>query len=171
MLFFESKDTEVFMADRNKLVPSSEKQTDKFIPYCLTCFTQTCQLCVSTIVKVSFMKSIFLCGCCSFLNFVAKKGRKDTELQLLCTQGTLQGGRVEEHRLMFIRHLHSPQLYIQAILYIYKTDSMMSLERYEIERYFINHLCSHRLNYGIFTNTDDNKRENNKKNFTSYRHG
>ena len=32
------------------------------------------------------------------------------------------------------------------------------------ERYFINHHCSHRLNYGIFTNTDDNKREN-KKNF------
>ena len=34
----------------------------------------------------------------------------------------------------------------------------------ERERYFINHHCSHRLNYGIFTNTDDNKREN-KKNF------
>ena len=117
MLFFESKDTEVFMADRNKLVPSREKQTDKFIPYCLTCFTQTCQLCVSTIVKVSFMKSISLCGCCSLLNFVAKKAGKDTELQLSCTQGTLQGGRVEEHRLMFIRHLHPPQLYIQAILY------------------------------------------------------
>ena len=32
------------------------------------------------------------------------------------------------------------------------------------ERYFINHHCSYRLNYGIFTNTDDNKREN-KKNF------
>ena len=30
MLFFERKDTEVFMADRNKLVPSSEKQTDTF---------------------------------------------------------------------------------------------------------------------------------------------
>lgn len=34
----------------------------------------------------------------------------------------------------------------------------------ERERYFINHHCSHRLNYEIFTNIDDNKREN-KKNF------
>ena len=76
---------------------------------CLTCFTQTCQLCVSTIVKMFFMKNISLCGCCSLLIFVAKKAGKDTELQLLSTQGTLQGGRVEDHRLMFIRHLHSPQ--------------------------------------------------------------
>ena len=28
MLFFESKDTEVFKADRNKLFASNEKQTD-----------------------------------------------------------------------------------------------------------------------------------------------
>ena len=39
-----------------------------------------------------------------------------------------------------------------------------SLREIERERYFVNHHCSHRLNYGIFTNTDDNKREN-KKNF------
>ena len=65
MLFFESKDTEVFKGDRNKLIASNEKQTDKFIPYCLTCFTQSCQLCVSTIVKVSVMKNISWCGCCS----------------------------------------------------------------------------------------------------------
>ena len=32
MLFFESEDTEVFKADRNKLVARNEKQTDKFIP-------------------------------------------------------------------------------------------------------------------------------------------
>ena len=103
-----------------------------FIPYCLTCFTQTCQLCVSTIVKVSFMKNIYLCGCCSLSIFVAQKAGKGTELQFLCTQGTLQGERVEDHRLMFTRQLHSPQLYIQAILYIYKTDYIMSLTLYTL---------------------------------------
>ena len=49
------------------------------------------------------------------------------EPQFLCTQGTLQGGRVEDHRMMFIRHLHLVQSYIQAILHIYKTDYMMCL--------------------------------------------
>ena len=78
------------------------------------------------------MKNIFWCDCCSLLIFVAKKARKGTELQFLCTQGTLQGGRVENHGMMFTRHLHSPQLYIQAILYIYKTDYMMSLTLYTL---------------------------------------
>ena len=127
MLFFESEDTEVFRADRNKLVASIEKQSDKFITYCLTCFTQTCHLCVSTVVKVSVMKNISWCGCYSLLIFQAKKG---TELQFLCTQGTLQAGRVEDHSLLFIRQLHPPQRYIQAILYIYKTDYIMSLTLY-----------------------------------------
>ena len=38
----------------------------------------------------------------------------------------------EDHRLMFARQLRSPQLYIQAILYIYKTDYMMSLTLYTL---------------------------------------
>ena len=42
-------------------------------------------------------------------------------------QGTLQGGRVEDYRMMFTRYLHLPQSHIQAKLYIYKTDYMMSL--------------------------------------------
>ena len=71
------------------------------------------------------MKNIFWCCCCSLYIFVAKKVGKGTELQFLCTQGTLQGGRVEDHRL-FTKQLRSPQLYIQAILYTYKTDYMMS---------------------------------------------
>ena len=71
-------------------------------------------------------KNIFWCGCCSLLIFIAKKATKGTEPQFVCTKGTLQGGRVEDHRMMFTRHLHLPQLHIQAILYIYKTDYMMS---------------------------------------------
>ena len=42
------------------------------------------------------------------LIFVAKKATKGTELQFLCIQGTLQAGRVEDHRMMFTRHLHLP---------------------------------------------------------------
>ena len=42
-------------------------------------------------------------GCCSLLIFVAKKAGTGTELQFLCTQGTLQGGQVEDHRLMSTR--------------------------------------------------------------------
>ena len=64
--------------------------------------------------------------------FAAKKATKGTKLQFLCTQDTLQGGRVEDHRLMFTWHLYSPQLYIQAILYIYKTDYIMSLILYTL---------------------------------------
>ena len=53
------------------------------------------------------------------------------------TQGNLQGGRVEDHRMMFTKHLYLMQSYIQAVLYIYITiyiyiyiyitDYMMSL--------------------------------------------
>ena len=82
-----------------------------------------CQLCVLTIAEVS--TTIFWCGCCSLWTFVAKKATKGTELQFLCTQGTLQGGKVEDHRMMFTNHLHLPQSYIQAILYICKADYMM----------------------------------------------
>ena len=62
---------------------------------------------------------------------------KRTDLQFLCTQGTLQGERVEDHGLMFTRHLHSPQLYIQAVLYLYKTDYMMSLTLYTLISVYI----------------------------------
>ena len=123
--------TKVFKADRSKLFASNEKQTEN---YCLTCFTQTCQLCVPTIVEVSFMKNIFWCDCCSLLIFVAKKARKGTELQFLCTQGTLQGGRVEDHRLMFTIGTSTYHNYIfkQYSSYIHKTDYMMSLTLYTL---------------------------------------
>ena len=38
----------------------------------------------------------FWCGCCSLLIVLAKKATKGTELQFLRTQGTLQGGRVDD---------------------------------------------------------------------------
>ena len=77
-------------------------------------------------------KKMFWGGCCSLLIFAAKKATKGTELQFLCTQGTLQGGREEDHRIMFTGHLHLPQLYIQAILYICRTDYIMSLTLYTL---------------------------------------
>ena len=115
MLFIESEDKEVFTADLNNLFASYEEQTDNHT-LMFDMLYSTMSVCVPTIVEVSFMKNIFWCGCCSLLIFVAKKAGKGTKLQFLWTQGTLQGGRVEDHRLMFTRQLHSPQLYIQAIL-------------------------------------------------------
>ena len=40
------------------------------------------------------------------LIFTTEKVTKGAELQFLCTQGTLQGERVEDHRMIFTRHLH-----------------------------------------------------------------
>ena len=117
MLFFESKDTEVFKADRNKLFATNEEQVDNHT-LILNMLHSNMSVVYTYHCRGVFTK-IFFCGCHSLLIFVAKKATKGTELQFLCTQGTLQGGRVEDHRIMFIRHLHLTQLYIQAIIYIY----------------------------------------------------
>ena len=63
------------------------------IPKCFTYFTHICQLCVPTIVEVPLKRFFF-------------------------TQGNLQGGRVEDHRMMFTWHLYLVQSYIQAVLYL-----------------------------------------------------
>ena len=117
MLFFESKDTEVFKADRYKLFASNEEQIDNHT-FILNMLHSNMSV-VYTYHGRGVFTNIFFCGCHSLLIFVAKKATKGTELQFLCTQGTLQGGRVEDHRIMFIRHLHLTQLYIQAIIYTY----------------------------------------------------
>ena len=50
-----------------------------------------------------------------------------TELQFFVHMApSNKGGRVEDHRMMFNMHFHLPQSFIQAILYIDKTDCMMS---------------------------------------------
>ena len=67
------------------------------------------------------MVSVNTC-CLQLLNSicVAEKTTKGTELQFsTIQQGTLQGGRVEDNRMMFTRHLHLPQSHIQAKLYLY----------------------------------------------------
>ena len=96
-------------------------------------------------------KNIFWCGCCSLLIFIAEKATKGTELPFLCTQGTLQGGRVEDHRMMSTRHLHLPQSYIQAILYIYKTDYIMSLTLYTLTSVCMSVVCTYHCR-GVFKN-------------------
>ena len=131
MLFFESEDTEVFKAGRNKLFARNEKQTDNHT-LMLDMLHSNMSVVLTYHCEGIFHEKYFWCGCCSLLIFVAKKAGKGTEPQFLCTQGTLQDGRVEDHRLMFTRHLHSPQLYIQAILYIFKTDYLMSSTHYTL---------------------------------------
>ena len=83
MLFFESRDTEVFEAGRNKLFARNENQTDNHTLMLDMLHSN------KTVVCTYHCRDVF---------------------QFLCTQGTLQGGRIEDHRPMFTRHLHSPQL-------------------------------------------------------------
>ena len=60
------------------------------IAKCFTYFTHICQLCVPTIVEVSLKRFFF-------------------------TQGNLQGGRVEDHRMMFTTAI----IYSSSTLHIY----------------------------------------------------
>ena len=115
MLLFQSQDTEVFKTDRNKLFASIEKQIDNQTLMLDMLHSNMSVVCTYH-CKVVF-KNIFWCGCCSLL-----------------ISGILQDGRVEDHRMMFTGHLHLPELYFQAILYIYmyRTDYMMSLTHYTL---------------------------------------
>ena len=102
MLFFESGDTGVFKDDRNKLFASNEKQIGNHTSLILEMlYSYMSVVCIYHCIGVS--KKPFWCGCCSLLIFVAKKATKGAELKFLC-QGTLPGGRVENHKMMFIRH-------------------------------------------------------------------
>ena len=94
MFFFESGDTEVFEADRNKLFESNKRQIDN----------HTLMLVCTYHCRGVFKKVFFY-----------------------FTKDNLQSGRVEDHGMMFTWHLYVLQSYIQAVLYIYITDYMMSL--------------------------------------------
>ena len=131
-LFFKSKDTEGFKADRNKLFARNEKQTDNHTLMLDMPHSNMSVVCTYHCGGV-FHEKHFLVWLLFFVDLYSQqKSGKDIELQFLCTQGTLQGGRMEDRRLMFTRQLHSPQLYVQATLYIYKTDYMMSLTLYTL---------------------------------------
>ena len=93
MLFFESGDTEVFKADRSKLFASNKRQIDNHT------------------LMLDMLHSYMSVVCTYHCRGVFKK--------IFFTQGNLQGGRVEDHRMMFTRHLYLMQSYIQAVFYIY----------------------------------------------------
>ena len=106
-----------FKADRNKPYASNEKQIDNHTLMLDMLHSNMSVMCTYHCRGV--FKNIF--WCCSLLIFVAKKPAKGTELQFLCTQGTLQGGRVEDHRMMCTRHLHliTTIIYSSNTLHIY----------------------------------------------------
>ena len=87
MLFFESKDTEVFKDDRNKLFASNEKQIDNHT--LMRDMLHSNMSVVCTYHCRGVFQNIFCCDCCSLLIFIAEKATKGTEFQVLCTQGTL----------------------------------------------------------------------------------
>ena len=105
MLFFESGDTGVFKADRNKPFASNKRLIDNHT------------------LLFDMLHSYMSVVCTYHCRGVFKK-------VFFFTQGNLQGGRVEDHRMMFTWHLYLMQSYIQAVLYIYITDYMMSLTLY-----------------------------------------
>ena len=79
MLFFESRDTEVLKAARNKLFASNEKRFDNH-----TLRLDMLHSFMSIVYTYHYrgvFKNIFWYSCCSLLIFVAKKATKGTELQ------------------------------------------------------------------------------------------
>ena len=105
ILFFESGDAEVFKADKSKLFASNKRQIDNHT------------------LMLDMLHSYMSVVCTYHCRGVFKK-------VFFVTQGNLQGGRVEDHRMMFTWHLYLMQSYIQAVLYIYITDYMMYLTLY-----------------------------------------
>ena len=94
MLFFESEYSEVFKTDKNKLFTSTcnEKQTDNHSLMFDILHSRMSVVCTYNCGGV--FEKIFWRSCCSLLIFVTKKATKGTEIQSLCSQGTLQGGRI-----------------------------------------------------------------------------
>ena len=86
--------TEVFKADRIKLFASNKKQIDNHTLMLDMLHSNMSVVCtiLEMSVKRFFGVAVVLCYLCSQL----KKLYEGNELQFLCTQGTLQGGRVEE---------------------------------------------------------------------------
>ena len=79
MLFFESEDTEVLKADRNKLFASNEEQIDNHTLLLDMLHSNMSVVCIYQ-CRYAF-RNIPWCGCCSLLIVVAKKANKGTELQ------------------------------------------------------------------------------------------
>ena len=71
MLFFESEDTDVFKADRNKLFASNEKQIDDHTLMLDMLHSNMSVVC--TYHCRGLFKKFFWCGCCSLLIFQPKK--------------------------------------------------------------------------------------------------
>ena len=81
--FLQSGDTEVFKAAKNKLFVSNEKQIDNHTLMLDKLHSYMSVVC--TYHSRGVLKTIFWCGCCSLLIFVAEKAIKGTGIQFLCT--------------------------------------------------------------------------------------
>ena len=115
------------------------------IPWYLTLvYTYHC----GGVFKILFTLAVVICW-----SLLSEKGTE----KFFCTQGTLQGGRIEDHRMMFTRHMHLPQWYIQAILYKFKTDYLMFLIAIHI--LYPPHICWQQRLLGMQTNkwTEDSE--------------
>ena len=71
MLFYDSRDTEILKATRNKLFASNEKQIDN--QTLMLDMLHLCMYIMYTYYCRGVFKNIFWYECCSLLIFVAKK--------------------------------------------------------------------------------------------------
>ena len=71
MLFYDSRDTEILKATRNKLFASNEKQIDN--QTLMLDMLHSCMYIMYTYYGRGVFKNIFWYECCSLLIFVAKK--------------------------------------------------------------------------------------------------
>ena len=71
MLFSESKDTDVFKADRNKLFASNEKQIDSHTLTLVMLHSNMSVLC--TYLYIGAFKKIFWCGFLFFVDLPSQK--------------------------------------------------------------------------------------------------
>ena len=103
-----------FKADRNKLFAINKRQIDNHTLMLYMLYSYMSVVCTYHCTGV--FKNVFF-----------------------FTPGSLQVGRVEDHRMMFTWHLYLLQSYIQAVLYICITDYMMSFTLYTLIRMYILH--------------------------------
>ena len=113
-----------FKADRNKLFAINKRQIDNHTLMLYMLYSYISVVCTYHCTGV--FKNIFF-----------------------FTPGSLQVGRVEDHRMMFTWHLYLLQSYIQAVLYICIADYMMSFTLYTLisECIFSILFCIHFLKF------------------------
>ena len=108
MLFYDSRDTEILKATRNKLFASNEKQIDN---QTLTLdMLHSCMYVMYTYYCRGVFKKYFLVWMLFFVDLCSQKSYLRHWTSIFKAPSKVV--RVEVHRMMFVRHFHLLQSYI-----------------------------------------------------------